>query len=340
MKIRLLPAVLHPSTPRTAAIWVLFITFMAYSLRVWTIDWESFWFDEAIEAQRASASLFTLLVSLGQAIDPPNSLYTIILKGWMELVGRTEFALRYLALVPGVLIVPLFYAVGVRAIGRGGGLVAALFSSVSSYLIYYSQENRMYSLLAFLSLLSVYLLWRGLHRGGWKLWVVYGVTVAAITYTHIFGAFILLTHWILLALQWGRYSSRRSWLLALVVASLVFAPLGLGYLRGLVEPQTIAAEYFGRYWGILKLDEAIIILIQQFSTRYIYFSPEVIIGLFGSLSLIGFLPRDRHDFDTYFPQRIGFLLPALFLPILGIAVIMSLGIPIFSDRYMIIVLPF
>lgn len=80
--------------------------------------------------------------------------YYLYLKFFMLLNGDGDLFLRFTSLISGVLSIIVMYFAGLQN-NRKTGLICAFFTSISSFLIYYSQEVRMYSLLFLLSALSL-----------------------------------------------------------------------------------------------------------------------------------------------------------------------------------------
>ena len=71
-------------------------------------------------------------------------------------------------------------------ITRRSSLIALLLAAASPVLVYYSQETRMYALLALLAALSTWALWVWLSGAGWRWAVVYVLLASAGLYTHYF----------------------------------------------------------------------------------------------------------------------------------------------------------
>ncbi|MCL5962028.1 MAG: glycosyltransferase family 39 protein [Chloroflexi bacterium] len=103
----------------------------------------------------APRDLLDITIRSAADIHPP--LYYYLLHFWSAFVGTSELALRWLSLVSGLLLVSVVYALGRRLFSPTVGLLAAVFAAVSPFLVYYSQEARMYSQVAFLAALSFYL---------------------------------------------------------------------------------------------------------------------------------------------------------------------------------------
>ena len=108
-------------------------------------------------------------------------LYYVYLK---PFTGLSDTILRLTSVIPGVLAIPLMYAVG-REHSKRCGYYAAMITSVLSFLIYYSQEIRFYSLLFLFSALSLLFTIRYLKYGDKKNFVLYLLSNVLILSTHI-----------------------------------------------------------------------------------------------------------------------------------------------------------
>ena len=141
---------------------------IAFGLRVYRLDAQSLWSDEGLSLYRARLALGENLTNV--IVVPPNvptqdtnpPLYFMALSALRAIAGESEYTLRFASVLAGVLLVPLLYVTGRRLFAERAGLLAALLGAVSPFLVWYSQEARMYTLLAALSLASVYLLLRAI----------------------------------------------------------------------------------------------------------------------------------------------------------------------------------
>ncbi|HLG69266.1 MAG TPA: glycosyltransferase family 39 protein, partial [Chloroflexota bacterium] len=147
----------------------------------------------------------------------------------MAASGEREYAVRFLSLMAGMLVVPLLFALGRRLFNTEAGLLAAVCGAVSPLLVHYSQETRMYAQVTLFGLLSTYLLVRaapapvrasrlertgwlhgaaaasagtrrlggalgtgpGWAAGRWSSWIAYGLAAAACLYSQYIGALVL-----------------------------------------------------------------------------------------------------------------------------------------------------
>ena len=228
---------------------LIIIFLLAFLLRVHGLGVQSLWYDEGLSVSLVGQSLAHIL--LGGLDHPP--LYHLLLAIWIRLAGYSEFAVRFLSVFWGLLVVALGGALGARLLGRRAGALAALLLAVSPIEVWYAQEARMYAALAALSLASTVCVVRLVHgdRRGW-LWVLYGASSAAALYTHYYAALILVAQavWVFLwLLQRRDWRFARSWLLAQVLVAVAFLPWS-----GVLWRQWRAANT--TYWpGLLRWHE-------------------------------------------------------------------------------------
>jgi mannosyltransferase len=128
------------------------------------------------------------------------ALYYLLLRAWVHL-GDSEFVVRSLSVLFGVLTIPAVYALGARLFDRATGLAAAVLLSVHSFHIHWSQETRAYSLLTLLLVLTTYFLIRALESNRRSsYWIAFAVAAALSVYAHIFAVLVLGAHALSLAL--------------------------------------------------------------------------------------------------------------------------------------------
>jgi len=135
---------------------LLAILLLASFLRFYRLDAQSFWNDEGNSARIAERPVDLILEGAEGDIHPPG--YYLLLHAWRAAVGHSEFALRSLSVVAGLALVLFTYTLGRHLFDNTTGLIAASLAALSPFAIYYSQEARMYALLAALSAASTYLL--------------------------------------------------------------------------------------------------------------------------------------------------------------------------------------
>ncbi len=166
----------------------------AFMLRLFRLESQSLWYDEAFSVYLAHKSLVDITAQTAADIQPP--LYYYLLHLWMVIAGEGEFALRFLSLFFGVLTIPLVAVTARHLTNRVAAFIATLLAALSPLYVWYSQEARMYTLITFLLLLSSYILLRltgappplagrtSGRRG--RTWLAFALVNIAACYTHYF----------------------------------------------------------------------------------------------------------------------------------------------------------
>ena len=327
-------------------LWLLLaLILLALALRAYRLDGQSLWADEGNSAVLAGRSFSTIAQDAALDIHPP--LYYFILRFWTQIFGTSEIGLRSLSVLFGVALVVVVYLPGRRILGQAGGLWSALFAAVSPFQIYYSQEARMYVMLAFLSALTAYAAWRIMEidaenkdAGSWW-WPVglYLLSAAAGLYTHYFFPILLLalnvTYFIAWCTRRGRRGEWRTlgrWgILQIAVLALYLPWLSIGMSRLLNWPTgtsaTGALMWLGRAWRTLCLGPPAV----NWTLGALAFLAVLLAGLWPwrELSRLG----DR-------PARARYWLPALCF---GMPIITMLALGLFNDshlKFLLIASPF
>lgn len=201
----------------------------ALLLRLRALGAESLWLDEATSLFLARMNIPTLIAWTAHDIHPP--LYYILLHGW-RVFGESEFALRSLSAIAGVLAVGGVYLLGRTLFGQMTALLAALLLAVSPLHLWYSQEARMYALVTGLSLFASWHLVMALRAGRRRHWIGYAFWITLALYTHYYTFFVILFHWAAVA-SWlvvavdapaKRTPLLRDWLVAQGAAFALFLP--------------------------------------------------------------------------------------------------------------------
>ena len=170
-------------------------------LRFLFLTEHSLWVDELFSLRFAHLHLSELLPEL-VANDNHPPLYYALLHFWIQAFGDSEFAIRSLSVLFGVLMVVFVYKLGALLYDKQTGLLAALVISIAKFSIYYSQEARMYSLLPFLATVSIYYFWNLIHNPTVKNVVSYIASTILLLYTHSYGIFIVIAQNSYLLMLW------------------------------------------------------------------------------------------------------------------------------------------
>lgn len=218
------------------------LALLAFALRAYRIDWQSIWVDENFTIFLSSQDIASITRITSGDVHPP--LYYYMVHFWILLTGQSEYALRFASLFFSVLLVPLTYRLGARLLGQGVGATAAFLTAIAPFQVYYGQEARMYSLIAFLSLTSMCAFTEvgGFGPAGpeakrhYKRSVVYWCALvlssAALLYVHYFGLLVIfLQNAMVVLTRLRRTSFLLKWLLSQVCVAVIFAPWAMVMLR-------------------------------------------------------------------------------------------------------------
>jgi uncharacterized membrane protein len=205
---------------RTVTIIALVLCLVYVAVRVWHLTDSCLWFDEIFSVHAAEHTWGSLFKFVAQdLIHPP--LFYAALKLWIGAGGESLLWLRMLPVVFSALaLVPFVYLCKELKFSNSTMLVSLAFLAVNGSLIKYTQALRMYSMLMFLSLLSIWLFARYFNRG--KSFVPLLIVNLLLIYTHYFGWLVVGSE-IIAILVFQLIKWRRMVTMA-VVLSLSFVP--------------------------------------------------------------------------------------------------------------------
>jgi mannosyltransferase len=173
--------------PRAVALAVLALVVVAAALlRFPSLGEQGLWRDEG--GNLAAGQRFA---RRGDLPHRDRQLPTALQPAGLELgaaVRRREWVLRLPSAVLGVLNVALLYGLGARIGGRGVGLVAAALLALSGYHVWYSQEARMYALLACTATAHAWAMVHFLDRPRAARALLLGLSGIPLIYAHPYGA--------------------------------------------------------------------------------------------------------------------------------------------------------
>ncbi len=208
------------------AFWIILL--VGLGLRMFHLDQESIWVDEAYSLRYAMQdSPLSVIKAVSMTEGAPPGHY-LLLHYWINLFGNSEFSVRFPSLLFGFLSIPLMFAIGRRMKGTKVGLLAALFMATSMLQVLYSQEARLYAMYGFFSLLGGYFLLRLLqNKEKEKQNFFYGFYILSMTIAFYvnyltFGLLVIFT---LIVLWYRERLSLPKWVVSNVLVLLLSAPL-------------------------------------------------------------------------------------------------------------------
>ena len=221
---------------------------LALAVRLWRLTTHSLWFDESMSLFWASQPVTRIWeVGLRLVEDKHPPLYYSLLHGWMGLFGSSDAAVRSLGSLLGALAVLPTWGLGYLLGDRRAGALAGLLVALNPFLVWYSQEVRMFMPAATFALFGLYGLLRSvlspqpsalgprpsLLRLGW--WALALLGLVGAVYSYLFSVFLLpvAALWLLVLWLWtvrqgpspGAWPSFLGAALVLALAGTLIAPL-------------------------------------------------------------------------------------------------------------------
>jgi len=163
---------------------MLAILLLGTALRFLYLGRQSLWIDEGFSWLAVQLSFGGVTLLSLHDVHPP--LYYYLLKASLWILPDTEFGMRFVSVVFSVATLAIMMAFVYRHWGHRAACCVGWLGALSPFDIYYAQEARMYSLLAFLFVLAFIELVEALggkpaHLIGWVLATV------GLAWTHAYG---------------------------------------------------------------------------------------------------------------------------------------------------------
>jgi 4-amino-4-deoxy-L-arabinose transferase-like glycosyltransferase len=245
------------------------IVLLAWALQLYGLETKSLWHDELGTLRNSGWGGSWLDAFRNPLIIPtlPKPPLSFVFTRAFLTLGDTAFALRLPSVLFATLTIPVTYALGRVLFGTRVGLLAAFLLAIAPLHVRYAQEARMYSMLAFFSILSLYLFWRAVRaRSGWW-WALFAVATALNLYTHQFaflslGVTALFGLWLLIDGRARPQFPFQTWhyFAALAGICLSYLPMVSFFLEGLTSEEGLgggAPTAYGELnWSVASLASA------------------------------------------------------------------------------------
>ena len=280
--------------------------------------------DEAQSMWQTSHSIGDTLRVVAQDVHVP--LYHIILHFWQLYFGNGVATIRLLSLIFFLATIPLVYLLGKQVLKSGWALFAAVLYSFLPFMNWYSNEGRMYTLLACMATLSQLYFIRIMQ--GKKSWRGYGLTAIIGAYSHYFFSFNLATQGIFYLVNRKRFapgSLKRFVIVGFLVALsllpwlLYFHSLGSGKNTSplLTRPSTV--DFFNIFSQF----------IYGYQDNYIN---TILVSCWPLLVLVAFFGIKR---GQKISLAMSYLITAALVPVIIAFLFSFIASPFFLSRYMI-----
>lgn len=303
---------------------------------------QSVWFDEGYSITLAKRPISELLKLTSVDAHPP--LYYLTLKLWATIFGWSEFALRSLSALFAALSLGAMFLLIKKVFRLSSAVIALPFLIISPFLMRYSFEIRMYSMVMLICLLATHVLVRAKESNKLKHWLLYSLLVTIGMYTLYMSIVVWLAHGLYLITSNIRESKnakartpilptlfkQKFWLAYLLVIALFapYVPTVIGQLQHSALPSITSPVTFKELTTVLS-----------FGTSY---QPEWQISVLLSLLIFTFLvflikllshnyskapKKEKNGLNLFLSI---FLVPILFFALISIPPMK----PYFMERYL------
>jgi len=175
------------------------VAMLAAALCLYRLGAKGLWHDEAFSeavARLDAATMWRVIVA-GEAY---HGLYYALLHVW-ALYGSGEAWLRLPSVAFAVSAAYSLFALNRRLLGHRIAVISVALLAVNALFVRYAQEARPYALTLFLVVWSTSLFCRALDRPSSRNWAIYVAVSALSVYAHLFAAFVIAAHVLLLLSQ-------------------------------------------------------------------------------------------------------------------------------------------
>jgi mannosyltransferase len=320
---------------------LIVLTMVAFLLRAPHLNTQSLWRDEVDVIRFANWPLPQLAQNLVQA-GYNGPLYYLLMRGWLRLVGSSEFALRYLSLCFGMLAVPLVYRAGRRLVGGRTAVMTAALVAISPYLVWYSQDAKMYALVTALTLLALTCQLEALASGRLRWWGGFVLSASMSLYIHLLSALMIPVYVAVFLLAWPR-SRKQRWggMVTLGLLTLPYVPLAIWQLPLVLNSYETGHQFY-------PIKHMLSLLLNLYSQGVAMVGGWLVVTAFVFAMLSGLFSSAWGNFwsrlvGNRFPlpretrSRL-LLLLWLCLPV-ALVYLISLRAPVFEPRYLIFIAP-
>jgi len=176
--------------------YLVLLIIIATALRLYCIGVNSLWLDEVSTYGFSKDGFIAAFdYSLGGEYNPPLYYwFTYISLVICSLFSglQQEVVLRLPAALFGILSVPAIYYLAHEMFDKRVAIISATFMTFSGFLIYYSQEARVYTLSMFLYIILLYYYVKSYKTGSVKNWAIMGIVASLCIWSHFYMAIGLL----------------------------------------------------------------------------------------------------------------------------------------------------
>jgi mannosyltransferase len=208
----------------TATQLAIALTVLGGVLRFATLNVSSIELDESATLALVHRGFSGMLSHLSQSESTPP-LYYIFVWAWTKVFGAGPIGFRSMSALIGTITIPVMYLAG-REISPRAGVWAAILTTVSPSMFFFSQQARAYGLLVLLSA-AAFVAWeRALRTPSTRHLALWSALSGLALLAHYFAAFLFIAEAVVLIVRlgWRRVALPIG---AVVIVGLALAPLAI-----------------------------------------------------------------------------------------------------------------
>lgn len=216
-------------TERAETAWRLMpagVALASLALGLFRLGSQPLWNDELATRDTATRS-WAGIWDAARDTEAPHLVYYALLKPWLEVAGRSDWALRLPSVVFAALAAGVTAALGRELFGRRAGLAAGLVLAGGSFYLSWAQQARGYTLAVLLATLSTYAFVRSAGSGRMAWWIAWAVALVAAGWVNVWAFSVVAAHVAALGAMRPRPPLRVPALLLLAAAAAFLPQLGL-----------------------------------------------------------------------------------------------------------------
>lgn len=262
--------------------------------------------------------------------------YYLYLKFFMTFFGQSDLLLRLTSVLAGVLSIPIMYFVG-KEKDENTGLTCAGFSAISSFLIYYSQEVRIYAILFLFSALSLLYTIKCIKNPNKQNFILYVISNFLILFTHTIGFVFVFFNLIILSINLFKQFKK-------VITTVWISIFAGGILLTPLIFKIFTTKSFSQWWGHFSISKIGFLFTDYFSPvltnltnapdNFLYAPKLALFMILPAIIAIGCIIK------ALYKNKINIQLFLLFISTITILIIASLiGKLVFITKYSIEIYP-
>jgi len=309
-------------------------------LRFHCLGLNSIWGDEVGSRNTATVPYHSLLANLKNDTHPPA--YFLFLSMTIKLFGDSEMVLRLPSVIAGILSIIAMFFLGRRLYTDKEGLIAAAFTAVLWFPVYYSMEARMYMFLMLFTILTFYF-WIPLIKSAssdfqfpYRDAFCYLIAALLNSYTHYFGTLVVILQ--CFTMLWISRKSAKKLCFSFVLTGLLFVLFlpWIPYLNYQFCHTLYAIEWMNIPRSLFFFD-FLFFAFNEYTPFYVFVLAMYLYFFFKFVRAALRQKDYGHKLSIHDPDF--FLLYWLAVPYIIVYVKSIVSFPVLTHRYLIVIFP-